>query len=46
MVEMTLSIIVVSLPGLKPLLSNSKSSRHASTIEEDQYAEQPKANAA
>lgn len=46
MVEMALSIIVVSLPGLKPLLSSSKSSRHASTIEEDQYTEQPKANVA
>ncbi|KAJ4400018.1 hypothetical protein N0V91_008993 [Didymella pomorum] len=45
MVEMTLSIIVVSLPGLKPLLSSSKSSSHASTVEEDRYTEQPKANA-
>ena len=44
MVEMTLSIIVVSLPGLNPLLSNPRSSRHASTIEEDRYTEQPKSN--
>lgn len=35
MVEMTLSIIVVSLPGLKPLLSSPKSSKHASTVDED-----------
>ena len=45
MVEMTLSIIVVSLPGLKPLLSNSKASKTPSTVEEEQYAEQPKGHA-
>jgi len=43
MVEMTLSIIVVSLPGLKPLTSRGSGSS-ASTIEEHQYTEQPKAN--
>ncbi|KAF2855374.1 hypothetical protein T440DRAFT_415705 [Plenodomus tracheiphilus IPT5] len=46
MVEMTLSIIVVSLPGLKPWLGNSKSSTHASTIEGDRYTEQPKGSVA
>jgi hypothetical protein len=41
---MTLSIIVVSLPGLKPLLSNSKASKTPSTVEEEQYTEQSKGN--
>lgn len=44
MVEVTLSIIVVALPGLKPLLNNSKASRTASTNEEDRYSEQPKSH--
>ncbi|KAJ4986626.1 hypothetical protein SVAN01_07935 [Stagonosporopsis vannaccii] len=46
MVEMTLSIIVVSLPGLKPLFKNPKSSRSASTIDENHYTEQPKSSSA
>ncbi|CBX96102.1 hypothetical protein LEMA_P032540.1 [Plenodomus lingam JN3] len=46
MVEVTLSIIVVSLPGLKPLLNNSKASRNASTIVDDKYSEHPKADVA
>ncbi|KAJ8117177.1 hypothetical protein OPT61_g1556 [Boeremia exigua] len=44
MVEMALSIIVVSLPGLKPLLSGSRSSSSASTIEESHYTEQTKSS--
>ncbi|KAG9206246.1 hypothetical protein G6514_004970 [Epicoccum nigrum] len=43
MVEMTLSIIVVSLPGLKPLAGRGSGSS-ASTIDELQYTEQPKAS--
>lgn len=43
MVEMAMSIIVVSLPGLKPLLSKSRTSRSASSVEEERYMEQPKA---
>jgi hypothetical protein len=44
MVEMTLSIIVVSLPGLKPLTGRGSGSS-ASTIDELQYNEHPKASA-
>ena len=43
MVEMTLSIIVVSLPGLKPLLGGSRGSVNGSTDtavnESEQYPE-------
>ncbi|KAF2123836.1 hypothetical protein P153DRAFT_351318 [Dothidotthia symphoricarpi CBS 119687] len=45
MVEMALSIIVVSLPGLKPLLGssgNGKNNSTAGTNETEQYIEQPK----
>jgi hypothetical protein len=48
MVEMALSIIVVSLPGLKPLLGGSRASTHGSTgttvNETEQYNEQPKSS--
>jgi hypothetical protein len=42
MVEMTLSIIVVSLPGLKPLTGRGSGSS-TSTLEEH-HIEQPKAS--
>jgi hypothetical protein len=46
MVEMTLSIIVVSLPGLKPLLGGSTASVNGSTgttmNETERYTEEPK----
>jgi hypothetical protein len=42
MVEMTLSIIVVSLPGLKPLTGRGSGSS-TSTLEEH-HTEQPKAS--
>ena len=45
MVEMTLSIIVVSLPGLKPLLKGS-SSKKSDSINENHYTEEPKSNIA
>ncbi|KAJ4321334.1 hypothetical protein N0V94_002966 [Neodidymelliopsis sp. IMI 364377] len=43
MVEMALSIIVVSVPGLKPLLGGSRAAS-TSTVEEDHYNEHPKSH--
>lgn len=41
MLEMALSIIVVSLPGLKPLLGSSHKS-NMMTSDAEQYHEEPK----
>jgi len=45
MLEMALSIIVVSLPGLKPLLRGSRASKRSShdTMETEHYIEEHKA---
>ena len=44
MLEMALSIIVVSLPGLKPLTSRGSGSSTSTLEEHHQYTEQPKAS--
>ncbi|KAH7087081.1 hypothetical protein FB567DRAFT_592926 [Paraphoma chrysanthemicola] len=46
MVEMALSIIVVSLPGLKPLLNNMRSNRYPPAIEDHLHPKVPKTDCA